>query len=553
MTDHQSARHRTLASVSRFGPPQMPIWTSFDTYRRPITWCAAFFSLTFFFNAAASVAEDGSIVEPFGSHPQAMKWLAQELTKAQVARPLLVVWLLDETKSMETDFHETAETVHRVYGELHKDTQSVVISFGTGTHVRTNEPVATTPTGFSRLRKAFDRKPTDESGKENLCKAVLFAIDKFSEQANENRQQLLIIAVTNESPSDSGDTAADPNLLEQTIKQCQKSKVPVYLLGRESTFGKPWARIAWKDPVFQLTHWVWIHRGPDSALPARLAWNGRGKSLDNTLSGFGPYSQERLCHATSGGFFLLLPSGNVVGFRNRRAALASYHPVLVDRKTEQLAISQSPFRASCQFVIESLDPALDARLILRETFSTTNFDDEAQQDLTNAEYAWAKLNAAITQLASVRPLREPEPSKRWQANYDLLYAQCLAFRVRLVQYMLALDNHRQQSPAASTTKHNKWMLGQSIAPLLEPSIDQFSRLNKLCHPLEARDDFVIRMQNDRAAAQQAIDQVIAAHPDSPWATVAEIEKRHSFGLKLRSYFHDPRYQHVGKKVKAPSF
>jgi len=526
---------------------------SYDLRHQTITWCVALSSLTLLFNTAESFAEDASNVEPFGTHPQAMKWLAQQLTATKGDRPLLIVWVLDETKSMDTEFHETTETVHRLYSELGQETQSAVISYGAGTHVLTKEPVATTPAGFGSLRKAFDRKPIDDSGKENLCKAVQFAIEEFSDHANDNHQRLVVIAVTNEAPSDSGDTAADPNLLEQTVQKCRKSSVSVYLLGRESTFGKPWARIRWSDPVFQLPHWVWIHRGPDSALPARLAWNGRGKSLDSTPSGFGPYSLERLCHATNGGFFALLPSQNVAGYKNRRSALASYHPVLLDRKTEQLAISKSLFRASCQTIIESLDPATDAKLIMRETFSTTNFDDETQQDLTNTEYAWEKLNAAITQLESVRRLREAEPSKRWQANYDLIYAQCLVFRVRLLQYMLALDNHKQHSPAASDTKHNKWMIRPSNQPLAEPSIDQFSRLNKFCHPLEARDDFVTRMQHDRTAAQQAIDQVISAHPDTPWAVVAEIEKRQSFGLKLWSYFHDPRFQNVERKLKVPSF
>lgn len=527
--------------------------TSCEIRRQTITWCVALSSLILSFNTAESFAEDSGNVESFGTHPQAMKWLAQQLTATKSDRPLLIVWVLDETKSMDTEFRETTETVHRLYSDLGQETQSVVISFGAGTHVLTKEPFATTPAGIGNLRKAFNRKPKDDSGKENLCKAVQFAIEEFSDDANDNRQRLVVIAVTNEAPSDSGDTAADPNMLEQTIQKCRQSSVPVYLLGRESTFGKPWARIRWSDPVFQLPHWVWIHRGPDSALPERLAWSGRGKSLDSTPSGFGPYSLERLCHATNGGFFVLLPAENVAGFKNRRSALGSYRPVLLDRKTEQLAISKSPFRTSCQTVIESLDPSTDAKLILRETFSTTNFDDEKKQGLTNPAYAWSKLNAAITQLKSVRRLREAEPSKRWQANYDLIYAQCLAFRVRLLQYILALDNHKQDRPAPTDIKHNNWMIRPSNQPILEPSIVQFSRLNRFCHPLEARDDFIARMQNDRTAAQQAIDQVISAHPNTPWAAVAEIEKRQSFGLKLWSYFHDPRFQAVGRKIEIPAF
>lgn len=231
--------------------------------------------------------------------------------------------------------------------------------------------------------------------------------------------------------------------------------------------------------------------------------------------------------------------------------MISYQPVLDDRKTVELAITSSPFRAACKTAIESLDPVTDEKLSLREQFSIANFETEPEEDWHKAAYAWTKLDTAIRQLESVKPLRENEPSKRWQANYDLLHAQCLVFRVRIVQYLIALDSCSEKEP--NVAKHNRCLVGASGNPLIEPSAKQFARLKDLLQLSQTKGEFISRMKKHHAAAQQAFDEVISAHPQTPWAAIAEIEKRNDFGVTLNSFFFDPRFGEVGKRIKIPSF
>lgn len=78
-------------------------------------------------------------------------------------------------------------------------------------------------------------------------------------------------------------------------------------------------------------------------------------------------------------------------------------------------------------------------------------------------------------------------------------------------------------------------------------------LRRILRLSEPRAEFISRLDEDRTAAQRAIDNVITSHPGTPWAELAEREKSRDFGLRLNSYFHDPRYQEVGTRIKVPAF
>lgn len=183
-----------------------------------------------------------------------MDWPSEKLTTSQDEKPLLIVWLLDETKGAADDRSELASVLHQLYSNLKPDTETAVVGFGAEPHKLTKEPIPNTKRGVVRIQSAFDRVPNDKSGEENLRKAVQFTIDEYSALARHNKQRLVVIAITDESPSDTGDTPADTNLLEGTIKRCLQSSIPIYGLGREAIFGKTWARIRWRDPRFQLNH-----------------------------------------------------------------------------------------------------------------------------------------------------------------------------------------------------------------------------------------------------------------------------------------------------------
>jgi hypothetical protein len=209
----------------------------------------------------------------------------------------------------------------------------------------------------------------------------------------------------------------------------------------------------------------------------------------------------------------------------------------------------------CRDVIRTLNSGTDAKLNLRELhFSAepAEFRKQVGTELEKATYGWTLLNAAIEQLDVLRELRESEPSKRWQANYDLLHAQCLTYRARLPQYMIALIRHAGQTPKTVDPKHNRWMI-QFDRRSIDPTAEEHTRLKKLLGLDETRGAMIDRFADARAAAITELDHVIAEHPGTPWSVVARSQKVRDVGLKLRSYFHDPHYQDIGRRITIPKF
>ena len=122
-----------------------------------------------------------------------------------------------------------------------------------------------------------------------------------------------------------------------------------------------------------------------------------------------------------------------------------------------------------------------------------------------------------------------EPSERWRANYDLMHAQCLAYRVRLFQLLLSLDSHQKAKPIPKDPKNNHWDIHR-IHELLEPDKEQI-RVTKV-------DMAELKKQLDTAKAE--FQAVIKDHPRTPWARRAQWELSGGFGLKFVESFWDPR-------------
>ena len=231
---------------------------------------------------------------------------------------------------------------------------TAICSFGKGLNYLTKKPT----TDVNEIRQAIDRIPIDESGDENMCSAIETVINKYKSQARGQKRRMVVIIVSDESPSDSGDMNFDSQALENAIKQCEDTRTPAYVLGREAIFGYPFARIHWTDPVYNLRHWVRINRGPETGYPECLQWNGLHSRWDSFSSGFGPYSQVRLCKET-GGIFFMLPGEeeNLAGAgaheERKFAALAmkEYEPLLLARRDYAESRARSKYRTGLWEII----------------------------------------------------------------------------------------------------------------------------------------------------------------------------------------------------------
>lgn len=495
--------------------------------------------------------EPGAVVEGYGA---ALGRITQEMLRMLREEKLLVVWLFDESESMKDDQQEIREQFHKVYEELgiamerdpkaKRDKDALLTAiYSFGESVRPIIQKATAD--VKEIRAGIDKIPIDESGKENLFAALDVVLDSYN--SFRRNRKLVIIVVTDES----GDDGNTP-LMDEVIRKAKKGRpAPVYVLGRESIFGFPLGRMHWVDPKYGLSHWLPINRGPETALPEALQFDGLHERWDSFSSGFAPYEQARLCKET-GGIFFVLPGEeeNLVGqaaIDKRKFAfldMKEYAPELVTRRTYEELRQKNKLRGAVWEVVKLLNPFTDNQLHIQETWYSTDppkFKEAGQRAFDRGLRAMGLLNEAVQILEKAKPLREREESQRWRANFDLAYAQVLAYRVRLFQFLLAMDAYLNNLPPPKNPQNNIYNIGR-VHQMLVPT-DRQVKLTKV-------DMDELKKQLDTSVAQ--FEFVKRTHPGTPWAHRAEFELKIGFGMKFFEAFRDPRYDRIYSEIKRPN-
>lgn len=492
--------------------------------------------------------ETGAIVEGYGA---AMGRLTQELIRLMRQQKVIVVWLFDESDSMKDDREEIRKQFAKVYEELgiaqkdDKKFQSIrdetlttaVLSFGTTVHSHTKAPTNKVP----EIQAAINKIPIDETGDEKMFAALSWALDTYTPVAQKQKRKLAIVIVSDES----GD---DGQGMEEVITRVKRAKSPVYVMGREAMFGTPWGHMKWVDPEDGWVHWVRIRRGPETALPEALQWNGLHVRHDSYSSGFGSYTQARLAKESGGILFLLASDETeLVGHgahlkrKFEQLTMKEYEPLLLSARDYVKARSESRFRSILADVFGELDPSKDPMLRMRGghyPFEAEEFETVGAGQFRKAFGAFKKADLAIRKLESIRELRATEDSMRWRAAYDLTVGQVYAYRVRLFQFMLLLDSHSKNRPKIRNPKSNVWIL-RSDANLRKPD-DQQAKVTQV--DLE-------KLEAQKVKATDFLKQVQKNHPGTPWALVAQQELRANFGYRFDEAVWDPRWL---ERVKNPT-
>src|SRR5208337_4685996 len=129
------------------------------------------------------------------------------------------------------------------------------------------------------------------------------------------------------------------------IELAQRNKVPVYVLGSQSLFGRVEGYMDYVDPkTQQVFQHVSVHQGSESAMLEQIRlpfWYG-GPQFDILEAGFGPYALSRLASATGGIYFVTRFTGQRMGFDPAR--MKEYKPDWVRRDQYEAAIARSPLR-----------------------------------------------------------------------------------------------------------------------------------------------------------------------------------------------------------------
>jgi hypothetical protein len=472
---------------------------------------------------------------------EAMDRITQEILLMLQNGKVLVVWLFDESESMRDEQQEIRDKVERVYRELGLlgATQgdallTAVASYGRELHIHSRTPTH----DVEQIRRYIDMVPLDESGEEQQCFAVTTTIDFFSKFARQGRRQLALIMVTDES----GDPKSNFLGVEQAIQTARDNRCRIYVLGREAVFGYPHAYMRWTDPKTNITYWLQIDRGPETPFVEALQTQGLWRRHDAHPSGFGPYEQARMARETGGVFFMLpSPEVQLVQRDDRKYELARLRPYMPSLESRQEYLRErdaSKLRTKLWEVITLLNPLDEERakyVVMRHTFpiQREQYVPAMQQEMRKAMEYLRYLEQQEQALAALRAERSREIYPRWQANFDLIQAQIVKYKVLVREYGARLElfvrEPKQQSikPPRPNLTATHWDV----------------RYVRAEQPLTG--DLV---RSDIQRSKEMFRKIIEDHPGTPWAARAEIEMNGPYSVDIVQDWDDPRRNAPGTKL-----
>jgi hypothetical protein len=452
----------------------------------------------------------------------ALDQLAHEILRHLKEHKLTVVWLFDESASMQDDQRTILEKFDRVSSELKLNIEPnkkaagalshAIVGFGQATDYVLEKPRE----DVDLIGKGIKNLKIDPTGIENTMTAVREVVEHYAHLIHKDRK-LLIVLVTDES----GDDGADVEEAQQALK---KHNVPLYVIGRQALFGYPYAHHEYIDPVTKDLYHPLIRRGPETADFELYQWDGLHERWDEQPSGFAPYELARLTKV-SGGIYFLLPSEEFMRMRKREKAysitqLKEYMPEYVNRLTYVERRSNSALRQTLHTIIANSKSLLYVR-----DFSIES-ERLVQSALEQGERATFKLNALIdiqNQLENLKKLRDRETEKRWQAHYDLMLAQTVAFECIAYEYRALMASIVKSPPVpkqpAGPNEAITWRVDHSKTPLAPRN----------------------ETAKKYAEAERLLNDVIARHPKTPWADLAQDTINNGFSVHFHEWHHNPKY------------
>ena len=463
--------------------------------------------------------------------------LTQEILLSLEERPTLVVWLFDQSGSLTRQRREIEDRFEKIYEELgvieaagnpafksksSKPLLTSVVAFGDKVNFLVPDP----SDDVAELREAIRNVDLDETGNERVFSAVYLAADKFKKfRLEAPRRNVMLIVVTDEV----GD---DQEGLDKTVNFCRRLEIPVFVIGVPAPFGRSETLVKWVDPnpeYDQTPQWGSVNQGPETLLPERVNLSfSDGHDPDPMDSGFGPFALTRLCYETGGIYFTVHPNRNVnrsIG-QGETAEFAAhlkrffdpevmrrYRPDYVSAAEYLKKVGQNKARVA---LIQAARMTWTQQLEQPQLRFVKSSEAELSNSLSEAQKAAAVLEPRIEQLYEVLKLGESDRAKevtpRWQAGYDLAMGRVLAAKVRTESYNAMLAQAKRGMKFADE-KNNTWLLKAedeiSVGSALAKTADQ---------------------------AKTYLNRVIAEHPGTPWALLAERELNAKLGWRWQEEF-----------------
>ena len=467
--------------------------------------------------------------------------ITYEILKAMEERPTLVVWFFDQSGSLQRRRQEIRDRFDRIYEELgivrsakgkddaakpagEEPLLTSVIAFGNEVSLLTKKPTA----DLGEIRDAIDSIQIDPSGEEKIFHSLFKAVERYkSFRTGRDTRNVLFIAVTDERGS-------DIQGLDDTIKECRKYAIPVYVVGVPAPFGRDITYVKYVDPdpkFDQTPQWAEVDQGPESLMPERVKVGYKEDFYEEPVidSGFGPYALSRLTYETGGIYFTVHPNrqfnrhvkkaeidpfaSNLEYFFDPEI-MVKYRPDYESMVQYQKKVLESPIRQSlvnaARIRVGSLEKPT-TRFVKRDEASLASALTVAQQQAARLEDEF-KVLAQI--LLPAEAHRDKETSLRWIAGYDLALGTLLAHKVRADGYNSMLAKAKRGMPFEDPKK-NTWIL------VPDSAITVGSKLEK-----------------EGAAAVKLLKEVAERHKGTPWGLLASRELANPVGWKWVEEFTD---------------
>lgn len=460
----------------------------------------------------------------------ALDRITVEIASHLQERKVLVVWLLDQSGSLEKQRSEVAQRLKRVYSELQaleeqsqfaKRDQPLltgVVGFGQQTTFPLREPTA----DFQQILEAFTSLPNDPSGVEYVFTAVGQVMDRWHKYRIDHGRRILLMVITDEAGDDHGAP------LDLAIAKCRKWGAIAYVIGPAAPFGKRRGYVPYRAPEDGRVYPIPVDLGPESVVVENvdLPFWYDGPQYDNLSSGFGPYALSRLVRET-GGVYFLTNMTTMAGL----ATVGTYDPHLMKAfepnygygsPQEFLAdMARYPLRAAV------FAAAQHSQSMAQRGAGTPPLEFRITPGNFRQVFSEAQKSAAITQyvvestLAKIPPQTEKayasEPSMRWRLAFSLNYGRLLAQRVRAVEYNTAL--------AELKTKYTE--------------TDVRTRVNHVLLRPDRQVHYAVTLRRHAQIAEEHLQRVLSEAPGTPWAILASRELKDGFGIRVVERFVPP--------------
>lgn len=423
----------------------------------------------------------------------------------QVA-PSTVIWIVDRSDDSKPFTEPLLEAVRGLYGRIESDApkntlRSAVIA--ADSEAETLFDASDDPAAFA---SALDSVEFSDKPEQNLFAAIQSGVESIGIEARKNRNQVFVICLTNEAPTDRAE-------LDQTIHSLQNSGAPLYVIGIASPFGRVGNETT--KMMRSNSDQGGLACGPESSHPQRiqLGFPSTAQPSQWLDSGFGEWSLERACRKSGGRFLVVRDIGSGQGSlaggewpkrsapRFSDSVMAGYLPSYASE--EQLAEEMSQSKLRQALIAASQLPYVEPIKSV-----TYRFDGREQTRLTNeltrAQREPARvippLERLVTTLQSGEIDRDKETDPRWQAAFDLALGRALAAHTRADGYNVLLAELKQ-GKNFSDDKNDSWVIQQA----------------------DAFESGGSSLKNGAKKAQELLQRVIKEHPDTPWAYLAEQE------------------------------